>query len=246
VSITSISTPTFCLHTRPYQESSIIAQLFCEKFGRVSAVMKGIKGGSKKNGMVLPLFQPFVPTQITLAGKSELKTVAAIEMNGHPYLLKGQALFTGMYINELLMRLLPEHIECAELYQHYQELLQALMTSDSRVELLELPLRKFEKQLLENLGYGIPFVEVNAAGQYVDSLQNELSYFFIPASGFIRKQAGEAMAGSPMVFQGQYLLQVMDDNIKSPEAALQAKQLIRIVLGQLLGNKPLNSKMLFS
>jgi len=235
-----IEVSAFCLHARPYRESSLIVQFFSEQAGRVSAVVKGVKGGSKKNGMLLPLLQPFIPLRIALSGKSELKTLVSAELNGQPSLLKGQALFAGLYVNELLVRLLPEHIEYPEIYQHYQNVLETLQ----RTEFLEPPLRQFERYLLENLGYGVPFVEVDAAGRSVGSLQATEHYRFVPESGFVCCRQNP-VTKNQMVFHGECLLQIANDDLNSPEVVLQAKQLMRIVMAQRLGNKPLNSKLLF-
>jgi DNA repair protein RecO (recombination protein O) len=235
----------FCLHSRPYRDSSVIVQFFSEQSGRFSAVVKGVKGGSKKNGTVLPLLQPFMPVFVSLAGKSELKTLVDIEPNGHAFRLAGQSLFAGLYVNELLVRLLPEHIEYADIYHSYEIVLQNLQETEE----LERPLRQFEIRLLENLGYGVPFVEVDVMGRSMGLLQASEFYQFVQESGFVRRQSSSEknqLMFSEHLFSGDCLLKIASNDFQEPEIALQAKQLMRMVMTHLLGNKPLNSKMLFS
>jgi len=242
VTTLTITASAFCLHSRPYRESSLIVQLFSENIGRLSVVVKGVKGNSKKNAMLLSLLQPFTPLHISFTGKSELKTLVNAEVNGSPYLLKEQALFAGLYVNELLVRLLPEHIDYSDVYYYYQQVLDALQ----RTEALEPPLRQFEKRLLESLGYGVPFVEVDSMGHAMGLLQATEHYRFIPESGFVRCTLPGLSGKNQMIFKGEHLLRFANGDLDTLETILQAKQLMRIVMAQRLGNKPLNSKLLFS
>lgn len=234
------SSAAFCLHTRPYRDNSVIVQAFSEQAGRFSVLAKGVKNNARKNAAILPLLQPFVPVQLSWTGKSELKTLTDIERNGDVFTLTGQFLFAGLYVNELLVRLLSEHVEYPEVYRDYQAVLSGLQQGAD----LELPLRQFEMRLLEQLGYGVPFVEVDDEGHSVGSLQSSAFYQFVHESGFVRRQF--VLENNPMVFSGERLLKMANDDFRDAETAAQAKQLMRMVMQHLLGNKPLNSKMLFS
>jgi len=238
----TMTTPAFCLHSRPYRESSLIVQLFSEHAGRLSVVAKGVKGSAKKNTGLLSLLQPFVPLHVSVTGKSELKTLVSAEADRQPYPLKAQALFAGLYVNELLVRLLPEHIDYPEVYFYYQHVLEELQ----HASMLEPPLRQFEKRLLESLGYAVPFVAVDAMGHAAGFLQATEYYRFVPESGFVCCAPPDAAGKNQVVFKGEYLLQFANDNLDTPESVLQAKQLMRVVMAQRLGNKTLNSKWLFA
>ena len=234
------SSAAFCLHTRPYRDNSVIVQVFAEQAGRFSVIAKGVKNNARKNAAILPLLQPFVPVQISWTGKSELKTLTDIERNDDIYTLAGPFLFAGLYVNELLVRLLSEHVEYPDVYRDYQTVLSGLQRASD----IELPLRQFEMRLLEQLGYGVPFVEVDADGHTIGILQESACYQFVHESGFVRRQL--VQENSPMVFSGESLLKMANDDFREAETGVQAKQLMRMVMKHLLGNKPLNSKMLFS
>ena len=92
-------TKAFCLHSRPYRETSIIAQLLTEDYGRFSVVAKGVKKG-KKNNERQSLLQAFTPVDINVVGKGDLKTLSTIEACGPPLSLKGRHLLAWLYIKE--------------------------------------------------------------------------------------------------------------------------------------------------
>ncbi len=144
--------PAFVLHSRPYKESSALVDLFTPQ-GRLRAVMRAARG---KAGS---LIRPFVSLEVELRGKSELKTVARLESAGPAHWLDGQALFSGMYLNELLIRLLPAEDAHPALFDHYVATLPALVAHRP----LEPLLRAFEWRLLSELGYGFA-LDVDIAG----------------------------------------------------------------------------------
>lgn len=76
------------------------------------------KGGS--------LVRPFVPLELELRGRGELKNVGRMDSAGIAAWLHGDALFSGLYLNELLMRLLPAEAPFVALFEHYALTLQAL------------------------------------------------------------------------------------------------------------------------
>ena len=114
---------TYVLHSRPYKETSALVDFFTP-LGRLRAVLRGARG---KAGA---LARPFVPLEAEWRGRGELKTVARLESAGIPNLLNGQALFSGLYLNELLIRLLPAEDPQPEIFAHYAATLPLLAAGD--------------------------------------------------------------------------------------------------------------------
>src|SRR5690606_16075521 len=139
-----MTTTAFILHSRPYKETSALVDLFTLQHGRLRAVLRGARG------KVGSLARPFAPLDLELRGRAELKSVSRVESAGRANLLSGDALFSGLYLNELLIRLLPAEVPQPELFEHYRLTLQAL--AERRP--LEPLLRAFEWRLLDDLGYG--------------------------------------------------------------------------------------------
>lgn len=218
--------PAFVLHSRAYRESSALVD-FLTPQGRIRAVMRSARG---KSGT---LARAFVPLEIELRGRGELKSVARLESAGIPNLLLGYELFSGLYLNELLIRLLPAEDPHPELFEHYQLTILALAAKRP----LEPLLRAFEWRLLEQLGYGF-------------ALDYDLHSQPIAAAGLYRLQpdAGfEPVAQlQPGVFVGRDLLAMASADWAAPGALAAAKRLMRQALAAHLGTKPLVSRELFA
>ena len=96
------SQPAYVLHSRAYRETSALVD-FLTPQGRLRAVLRSARG---KAGT---LARPFVALDVEFRGKGELKNVGRLESVGNSAWLNGEALFSGLYLNELLIRLLPAH-----------------------------------------------------------------------------------------------------------------------------------------
>lgn len=216
--------PAYLLHARPYRESSVLGELLVAERGRVGVVMRGARG--KRS---LPLFQPLL---VQLAGQGELKTVKAVETAGSLAELGGPALFSGFYLNELLVRLLQRELPLPSLFLAYAQALAALTeTSD-----VEPVLRRFEIALLEALGYGVEFALDCETGELV---QAGLDYEYLPEQGF-RRALGQADS-----YAGSALLALAAGEFEAATVRKVAKQVLRLALARHLGGKPLKSRELF-
>ena len=105
-------TLAYILHTRPFKETSLIADVFTEKHGRLSIVIRGAKRSYKGKGLI----QPFVLCTLEAVGKTELLTATLLESSSQSCLISGKKLLCGFYLNELLVKLLPKHDLCPELF----------------------------------------------------------------------------------------------------------------------------------
>lgn len=221
-------TPAYILHTRKYGDSSLIAELLTEKYGRISGVIRGARN-KKKSGTV----QPFTPLLISFIGKGDLKTITKIDA-GNISNIVGDELLVGLYANELLVKLLAKFEPMRSVFSTYQNLLLQLVASTD----VEPRLREFEIALLSELGYGISFDVEAGSGAPIDS---HGVYRFSVNEGFyplVRKASGRS-------FKGEYLLGVSRGDFHDTMVNASAKLIIRDCLDHLLGGKPLKSRELF-
>ncbi len=214
----------YFLHARPYRETSLLVELFTAEQGRMSGVWRG--GRRSKRG-VPQLFQPLL---VEAAGTGELRTLRQVEMAGPALMLAGPALFSGFYLNEILVRLLPRDEPHPSLFVFYADTLACLLQEDPAVLL-----RRFEGHLLDALGYGIDFGHDSDSGEPVAAA---FGYDFHPERGFTRSRSVAAINGS-------VLMQLAAGDFSSPPAAAAAKKIHRLALSRLLGNRPLKSRELF-
>src|SRR5450830_1051670 len=200
------SQPAYVLHSRAYRETSALVD-FLTPQGRLRAVLRSARG---KTGT---LARPFVALDVEFRGK-------------------GEALFSGLYLNELLIRLLPAEDPHPAVFDHYAATLVAL--AEGRP--LEPLLRAFEWRLLDDLGYGF-------------ELSNDLHGEPIAADGMYRLQVDAGLERvyllQPGLFQGTELLAMSEADWTAPGALSAAKRLMRQALAVHLGGRPLVSRELF-
>ncbi|MGK0440379.1 MAG: DNA repair protein RecO (recombination protein O) [Pseudohongiellaceae bacterium] len=227
--------PAYVIHSRQYRDSSLIVDFITPEHGRVSVVVRGVRASSKSAKQKRSLVQPFSPLIISWGGRGELKTLFHIEAGPGLISLHGDRLFSALYLNELLSRLVKSEEDSVELYSLYQAAL-AELSSDQP---LERVLRQFELKLLMLLGYGL------SLGIEIDS-GNEISiasyYQFIPGLGF-KRYHGDIMHKD--IFKGEDLLSLSVGDFNGASLA-SAKRLCRLALAYHLGGRPLKSRSLFS
>ena len=135
------------LHASAWRETSLILQVFTREHGNVAMVAKGAKRPYSALRAVLATFQPLI---VSWTGGGEVKTLTRADLAGiRP--LRGSALMSAWYMNELLLRLLPREDPHPKLYDAYDAALQALEQGPSTAAAL----RRFEWTLLDETGYGL-------------------------------------------------------------------------------------------
>ncbi len=228
--------PAYVLHTRAYRDSSVLAEYITADFGRVSGVVKGVRGRGKSVQQRRSTVQPFVPLAISWSGRTDLKTVFRGEATGAPLRLTGDRLLSALYVNELLTRLL-QHYDANPLwFQRYDAVLRRLQGEEA----VETVLRRFELQLLEDLGYGVDLTVDGATGEPV---QAEARYRLDTGLGVRRLDPAPARPGADS-FSGDHLLAISRREFTDATRP-SAKRLCRLMLAELLGDKPLKSRELF-
>lgn len=236
------SQPAYILHTRNYRDTSLIVDFLTVDFGRVSGVIKGARSQSKSAKQRRSLIQPFNPLLISWLGNSELKTITQYEARVASIPLQGVRLFSGLYVNELMTRLIQPYDEHAELYALYQWVLDGLL----REPLIDVVLRHFELQLLDYLGYGVHLTIASDTGE---AIRPEQPYQYIPEQGFsavsIPASDDRPAVLRSRVYRGEDLLAIAKGDFTDHTRRV-AKYLCRSALKPYLGTKPLKSRELFS
>jgi len=224
----------FVLHTRPYRENQQLVDLLTESDGKVTA---SVYVGQSKRSIKKGLLQPFLPLRLTLKGHSNFKHISQVDSLAKSFPLVKHSLFSAFYINELLIRLMTEYIACPELFSQYQDTISALAQGEE----IAPQLRRFEIVLLAELGLSFDFTPV---------FEHDVSHFYyIAEQGFVPVYETRAK-NSEKCFDKRHLQAIAKQNnlsnyVATPETDNTFKLLMRQVINQLLGNKPLNSRKLF-
>ncbi len=221
--------PVYVLHTYPFKETSLVAELFTKQFGRVATVAKGAR---RPRSAMRGQLQSFQMLSATWSGKNELKNLHGLEWADSLVSLQGEALMCGFYLNELLLRLLPREDAHEALFDYYQVTLKTLANGQD----LATHLRRFELKLLQEMGYAVPLIaDENDEPILADKIYRyEAEY---GASALSKTKNGVQLSGKT-------LLDMASDNYASMQTQQQGKQLMRYLLAYYLGDKPLHTRQL--
>lgn len=217
----------FLLHQRSYGETSIIADVFTQKSGKISFIAKGAK---KPKSKFFGYLVPFQKLKITYSGRSELKTLTSIDRdlasNSNTF---SKVSYSLLYINELLMKLLPKDAKHEELFVLYDEFLKKINKNNN----LEISLRHFELDLLDMLGYGFDYdSEIDSN----EPIKAELSYVFVSERGFRKSNSSS--------FKGKDILSIKKRKLEDVPLKY-LKEITTKAIGICLEGKDLTSRKIF-
>jgi DNA repair protein RecO (recombination protein O) len=224
----------YILHTRPYRDTSLLIDAFTESHGRISLIAKGARGMRGKKSRFRGALQAFAPLLLSWRGKTDLMNLLNAEPgNIHLPHLTGKLLVCGLYLNELLIRLLYRYDPHPQLFQAYQIALSTLPDSAN------IALRLFEKKLLAELGYALYLNQENLTQQ---ALFPDQFYQFIPSQGLV--VCLNKSIQKQLLFSGASLLAMHHEQWDTPAHLLDAKRLFRLALNHLLEGKTIRSREL--
>ncbi|OHC63460.1 MAG: DNA repair protein RecO [Rhodocyclales bacterium GWA2_65_20] len=221
----------FLLHAHPYSETSLILDVFARAHGRLALLARGARRPRSALRGVLLGFQPL---ELSWFGGGEVKTLARAEWTGGLPLLTGKCLLLGYYLNELLLKLMPREDAHAVLYDAYAAALDAL--SRGAAEAAEL--RRFEKTLLRELGYGLALDREAGSGQPV---RPDAQYVYQVERGAVAAEGNEGLS----TIAGKTLLDLAKDDYGDPRTLAEAKGLMRQLVAHYLGGQQLQSRRVF-
>jgi DNA repair protein RecO (recombination protein O) len=216
--------PAYVLHRYDWSESSLILEVLTRHHGRIALVAKGAK---KPSSNFRPILLPLQPLHIAFGGDAEIRTLRSSEWMGGHVMPTGEALMSGYYLNELLMRLLARDDPHPALFDAYaltvhiiaQEFRKSLVEKTEKTEnprVLEVALRAFELMLLREIGF-LPTLKSQTAN--LADLQDDKTYVLVPEGGL---RASHAEDRSSLTGQQWLLLQAALDSAEPFSQLLQA------------------------
>ncbi len=222
--------PAYVLHSYPFRETSLIVEVFSRDHGRVALLARGAR---RPRSALRGLLLSFQPLELGWAGKGEVPTLMKAEWQGGQPLLSGKALFFGYYLNELLLHLLPREDAHASLFTAYAAVLRRFAGDPQ-----EADLRRFERALLQELGYGLTLTH-DAQGVVIDP---DGHYAYEIEHGPVRL----ARPGhSALSVRGKTLLDLAEDALTDPTTQAEAKQMMRALINHHTGGKRLETRKIF-
>ncbi len=207
----------YVLHRRPYGERGALLDLLSSD-GRVTAVLRRTAAS------------PFQLHWMELVGRSELKSVRRCEALGPAALPQGMALYAGLYVNELTLRLLPQGLACASLWPVYSQTVSLLLLATGS---FEAGLRRYELALLSLLGDADMFAYGAEGGAPIVA---DKHYRLDPGHGFVAAVHG---------ITGEALLAMGRGDFSSATVLAQARPIFRQLIDHALAGRILRSRELY-
>jgi DNA repair protein RecO (recombination protein O) len=220
--------PAFILHHRPFRDSSQILDVISRDHGKLALVARGSRGPKSRLRGIL---RPFMPLSMSWILKSDLGTLTGAEIHGAPLSLSGDALLSGYYVNELLLHFLHRHDPQPDIFDLYAHTIRSLAAAQSIAPCL----RRFEIELLKQLGYALNFDHESTTQQALQAHQN---YEYRVEQGPVEVSKVE---GS-LVFSGAILTAIGAEEFDDAETLRAANRLMREVVSFHLGGKELKSR----
>ena len=233
----------YVLHRYDWSESSLILDLFTREHGRIAVAAKGAK---RPYSQLRAVLLPFQRIHVTLGrartdpSASDIHTLRGAEWGGGAAMLTGGALFSGFYLNELLMKLLARHDPHPALFDAYAQALPALAAPDDAG--VQAALRAFELTLLREVGV-LPDLNVVTLTQ--EPLQASQSYSLLPDAG-LGAPRGDANALNGAVLLGLHQALTQADpaalRLACSSALPELKSTLRGLLHYHLGTDQLRTR----
>ena len=220
----------FVLHRRPYRNTSLLLEVFAKDYGRVGLVARGVRS---QRSRLKGILQPFRPLLLSWSGKGELLNLNHGEEAGAVIPIPATRVLSGLYVNELLLRLLARQDPHPKLFAFYTQVLQAL--AETRLE--QPVLRVFEKHLLRELGYGLLLDQEALNAKPLDPAGH---YRYILEQGPVT--ATQTRIGIPV--SGKTLLALQQEVLDDRQVLREAKRLTRAAIAMHLHGRGLRTREL--
>jgi DNA repair protein RecO (recombination protein O) len=187
----------YVLHRYDWSESSLILDVFTREQGRIAVAAKGAK---KPFSQLRSVLLPFQRIQVSLgrqpagAEVREVDTLRGAEWSGGHGMPAGAALFSGFYLNELLMKLLARHDPHPLLFDAYAATVAVLAGSGDE-SATQAALRAFEIVLLKEIGL-LPELGVETATRR--PVDPDRRYLVLADAGVVEAKDEAGLRGSTL------------------------------------------------
>ena len=182
--------PAYVLHRYDWSETSLILEVFTRHHGRVALVAKGAK---RPSSSFRPVLLPLQPLSLAFGGDGDIRMLKSAEWIGGHVMPTGEALLSGYYLNELLMRLTARDDPHPHLFEVYAAAVRLLASGDPNA--LQWALRAFELLLLKNMGL-LPALDLQTLT--LKPLESEGFYTLVPEAGlqWVPEDSRNALRGA--------------------------------------------------
>lgn len=222
------SLEAWVLHKQWSGDTSARVRFFTRELGLVNCLCKGGRTPKKQ-----ALLQAFTPLWLAVDERHGYFYSRSIESNQPALPLAGDALFSALYVNELLYYVLRPMDTDEDLFAAYLQTVHGLAgTQDNQV--IESLLRRFEWTLLQSCGASFSLTE---AARTEEPIVSGLRYQLVAGEGFVVANKG---------IPGEHIVALAEDDLTDAQCLKSAKVIMRQAIDQLLGGREIKARALFA
>ena len=219
--------PAYVLHSRPYRETSLLLECLTRDHGRLGVVARGVR--RERARVQRAQLEPFQSLSLDLLLRGELATLQTAEHTSPPLRLLGDAGLAGLYLNELCVRLTGRQDPMPDLFDAYARTLPRLAGGEP----LAWSLRRFERDLLEAVGYGLQLEFEAESGEPLEPAQ---CYRYVVEQG-----PSPCRPGTPHALRGADLQALASDDMPDAAGLSALRSMMREVIRFHLGGGELRA-----
>ena len=179
------------------------------------------------------VLRPFQLLSLSWSGKGEVPVVTGASLQSNFLEMKGEVLYVGSYLNELLINLLHGHDPVPALFDSYKLALNSLHHESN----LSQPIRVFEKKLLKELGYGLV---LDTEADRAQTIQESKYYTYDFSKGPIC-----VARDVPNSISGATLLALANEKIPPGPVELQSRRLLSDAMEHHLNGRKIHSREIY-
>lgn len=212
--------PAFLLSSRPWSESSLKIEIFSRDYGRVVMLARSAR---RRQSELRGVLIPFIPLSLSWYGSQELKTLHRAEWIGGWRQPQNQALFSALYVNELVLKLTAREDRMHAVYDALYIVQRRIATGENLAVL-----RYFEWSLLQALGVA-PDISKDGQGQPI--INYERYWIGAEHAPILLAQLKSNELEPGVIVYGNTLLALTNQTLaNTPECHAEAIRLTRMLL----------------
>ena len=220
--------PAYILHVKPHLDKTRLVAALTADHGWLRLVAR-----LSTRFIGVPV-EPFMPVRLSCRGTGDMPGIRAYEVTGRAFLRDSRAQMLGLYLNELVMKLMAPHVPCRDLFDAYATSLEQIGARDADEKIL----RRFEVVALNASGHGLNLSH-DTEGHDIDA---DAHYVYDPESG--ARLCDKSVKGA---FSGGVLRNLNGDagGADDAQSALEAKRFMRFMIDYHLQGREIRTRGLF-
>ena len=247
----------FILHAWDWSETSLLLDVLTVRYGRVFLVARAAplacaasdrsvavtarpsplppaaRGARRASSQYRGLLTAFCPLRFSWTGSKEAKMLVRAEWQGTMVPLTGEALLSGFYVNELILKLTVREERHPGLFEAYVKAIHALALDER--DAMQPALREFEMAVLKAAGWAPAFSD------------DGRSPWYCVRDGALEGLAGvEGLPEGVRAWPGALVREMLSGEPMSPAALRASRDILRTLIDFHLDGRSIHSRRILA